>query len=229
MKGVFITGTDTGCGKTRVSCALLAAAREAGIAAVGMKPVATGAEHVDGRLVNEDVAALTVASGVTAPAELINPYLFEPPCSPHLAAAAAGVRIEPGPIAAACAALGQRAEFVVVEGVGGWRVPLGPHLELADLAVQLRLPVLLVVGVRLGCINHALLSAQAIAASGVTLAGWIANRLEGDLFDAAGVFETLEAAIPAPRLATLEWNGGLPAAVAAGLCERLPEGGPFPE
>jgi len=174
----FIAGTDTEIGKTFTACALLHAARARGFSAIGMKPVAAGTE-ADGS--NEDVEQLRAASSpaisLALPREAVNPYLFQAPIAPHIAAAEEGMEVDFGHINAAYRNLAARAEVVVVEGVGGFRVPLGPALDSADLAVELGLPVILVVGMKLGCINHALLTAQAIRASGCTLAGWVANRV----------------------------------------------------
>lgn len=201
---IFVTGTDTGCGKTYVTAALLRHLAARGTRALGMKPIASGAERSGGELVNEDVSTLVAASNVTVPARLVNPYLFEPPASPHLAAAASGARVDLEVIRAAYASCRAAAEVVVVEGVGGWQVPLAENLDLANLVRALGLPVLLVVGVRLGCINHALLTSAAIAAAGVVCHGWVANVLEPGLYDRQGVIETMARRIPAPLLATIE-------------------------
>jgi dethiobiotin synthetase len=203
MAGLFITGTDTGVGKTLVTTALLHAFASLGVRAVGMKPVAAGAEQVDGVWVNEDVALIRAASGVDAPAELINPYLFRDPIAPHIAAERKGVAIDIPRIAAACDALASLAEVVVVEGVGGFRVPLSPTTDTADLASRLGLPIILVVGMRLGCINHALLTAEAIAARGLVLAGWVANQREPGMAAYDENLASLATRLPAPLLAEL--------------------------
>lgn len=215
---VFITGTDTECGKTYLSTRLLRALAAGGDRVAGMKPVAAGAERVDGRWQNEDAEALFAASTVTLARELHNPYLFEPPCSPHIAAAESGLTIDPAVIAAAYAELAAAADVVVVEGAGGWRVPLGPDLDIAGLARHLGLAVILVVGVRLGCINHALLSAESILGSGLELAGWVANELDEPLYARDAVLATLDRQMPAPCLARLPWRGGADAAALATLC-----------
>ena len=202
---LFVTGTDTGCGKTRISCALLRALALDGASAAGMKPVATGAVYVDGRLVNDDVEALSAASSIALPAHDMNPYVFAPPCSPHIAAKAARTQIDLDRIVGAYAACRDRADVVVVEGVGGWRVSLGDDLWLEDLVRALDLPVLLVVGVKLGCINHALLTAQAIKQTQRRLIGWVANVLEPSLFAIEEVIATLTAHIPAPPFAVIDW------------------------
>ena len=201
--GFFITGTDTSVGKTLFSAALLLALGDLGLRAVGMKPVAAGAELKDGVWVNEDVAMLAAASGLAVPAELANPYLFREAIAPHLAADHKGVHIEIPRIAAAFDELADLAEFVVVEGVGGFRVPLGPDRDTADLAVRLGLPLILVVGMRLGCLNHALLTSEAIAARGLELAGWVANRIDPDMASYDENLDALRARLPAPMLAEL--------------------------
>jgi dethiobiotin synthetase len=202
-RGLFITGTDTGVGKTFFSVALLHALASLGVQAVGMKPVAAGAELKDGVWGNEDVAMLTAASAVKAAPELINPYLFREALAPHLAADHKGVAIEIPRIAAALEALAGLADLVVVEGVGGFRVPLGRGRDTADLAVRLDLPLILVVGMRLGCLNHALLTAEAIAARGLKLAGWVANRIDPDMAAYHENLATLTKLLDAPLLAEL--------------------------
>ena len=215
----FITGTDTGVGKTHATATLLHALRAAGLAAVGMKPIASGSEWRDGEWHNDDVDQLRAASSVDVPMAQTCPFLMRTPCSPHLAAAAEGLRITREPIRDAFAALRERADAVVVEGVGGFRVPLdtGPHgWDTADLAVMLDVPVVLVVGIRLGGLNHALLSAEAISARGLRLAGWIANRVDPDMLLADENIATLRAALPVPCLGELPWRTA-PADAAAQL------------
>ena len=179
--GFFVTGTDTGVGKTRVSCALLHALAARGLRAVGMKPIAAGAESIGGRLVNEDVAALTSVATVRAPDHLVNPYCLQEAIAPHIAAEREGVAIELGRIESAYLELAGLAQYVVVEGAGGFLVPLGRAFDTADLASALRLPVLIVVGMRLGCLNHALLTAAAVRAAGLAIAGWVANHIDADM------------------------------------------------
>lgn len=171
--GVFVTGTDTGVGKTFVAAALLRSLCGAGRRAVGMKPVAAGIES--GSEVNADVAALAQAGNVDAPLADRNPHAFAAPIAPHLAARAQGATIDIGVIESAYRRLAAVADVVVVEGAGGVLVPLDERRDMLDIASALGLPVLLVVGMRLGCVNHALLSAWAIRARGLTLAGWVAN------------------------------------------------------
>ncbi len=202
-KGFFVTGTDTGVGKTFFSAALLHALAGLGVRAVAMKPVAAGAELKDGVWVNEDVDILTRAAPVRAPAEMVNPYLFREPIAPHLAADHKGVTIEIPRIAAALDELAGLSDLVVVEGVGGFRVPLGPVRDTADLAVRLGLPLILVVGMRLGCLNHALLTAEAIAARGLRLAAWVANPIDPAMAAYDENLAALRARLPAPLLAEL--------------------------
>lgn len=219
-RGWFVTGTDTGIGKTRASCALLHALRARHARCVGMKPVAAGAEA--GRQ-NDDVLALRAAGNVRVPAELDNPVLLADPVSPHIAAARAGRPIEIAAIVQAYRELAARADAVVVEGAGGFCVPLSEQHTGADLARALGLPVILVVGLRLGCLNHALLTRDAIAARGLHLAGWIANRIDPAMPEQEANVEYLRAALAAPLLADWPWQ---PAADPRSLPMRLPADGP---
>lgn len=219
---VFVTGTDTGCGKTRVSCALLEAMSRAGISAGGMKPVATGATRINGLLLHDDVKALVAASNVAIPRRYVNPYLYTPACSPDIAAREAKMPVDLAVIAEAFRSCQSRADAVVVEGVGGWCVPLGESIWIEDLARQLQLPVLLVVGVRLGCINHAVLTARAIIESGLPLLGWVANVIDPHIYQLGAVINTISRHLDAPRLATLDWApAATPAALAPGLAPCL--------
>ena len=177
MKGLFVTGTDTGVGKTRVAVALIHALRARGLRVAAMKPVSAGS--APGEL-NEDVTALLQAANVDADVSDVNPYAFAEPIAPHIAAQQAGVRIELEVIAAAYSRLAAAADVVVVEGAGGWRVPLNERDDMADLAQRLGLPVVLVVGLRLGCLNHALLTAESIAQRQLPWAGWVANHDRSD-------------------------------------------------
>jgi dethiobiotin synthetase len=196
----FVTGTDTGVGKTLMSCALLRAFAAQGKKVLGMKPVAAGCEEVNGVLVCDDVEQLIAASNVVASREQVNPYAFLPPVAPHIAAAQAGIEINVERIAAACAYLRTLADMVVVEGVGGFRVPLNDREDSSDLAQRLGLPVIMVVGMRLGCINHALLTAQAIEATGLKLAGWIANGIDPAMAMFNDNVRALEERLAAPLL-----------------------------
>ena len=199
----FITGTDTEVGKTFVTSALLLLLKGRGIKAVGMKPIAAGTNE-KGR--NEDVEALIAASGVEAPRELVNPYLFHPAIAPHIAASEEGRTIDIDRILDSFDTLRGLADAVLVEGVGGFCVPLGPHSDTADLAEQLGLPIILVVGMRLGCINHALLTQQAIAARGLKLAGWIANRIDPAMSRFDENLAALQTRINAPLLGIIPAN-----------------------
>lgn len=203
MRGYFITGTDTGIGKTRVTSGLLKAFARMGRKTVGMKPVASGAGETPEGLRNEDALALQAAASEERPYGLVNPYCFAPPVAPHLAALEAGVEIELETIRAAYTQLCKGADTVLVEGVGGWQVPLSPALELPDLARELGLPVILVVGMRLGCLNHALLTARALNADGLTLAGWVANGIDPAFERPEANVASLEAELHAPLLARL--------------------------
>lgn len=196
----FVTGTDTEVGKTFATCALLTAFRARGFGALGMKPVAAGVD-ADGR--NEDVVRLQAASSSSAPVDLVNPYRFAPAIAPHVAARDAGVQIEFERIRQALVELRKLADIVLVEGVGGFRVPLDNRLDTADLAVALGLPVILVVGLRLGCINHALLAGEAIATRGLNLAGWIANSIDPSMLRPEASVDALRARISAPLLGIL--------------------------
>jgi len=199
--GFFVTGTDTSVGKTLIACALLHAFVAGGYRAVGMKPVAAGAEPgIDGPAY-ADVEQLISAGNVVAPRDLINPYRFELPIAPHVAAAQEGVTIDLARIESAFHRLVERADVVVVEGVGGFRVPLGPVTDTAQLASLLGLPVVLVVGLRLGCLNHALLTVDSILARGLVLAGWVANQVDPQMMAVDANVAALEARLPAPLLA----------------------------
>ncbi len=219
MSAYFITGTDTGVGKTRVSCALLHALRQAGHPrVVGMMPVAAGCDWVEerpghGEWLNEDVVALRAASSLQVPTSFVNPYALPDAVSPHIAAQRAGEVIELNHIEASFHALRQHADAVVVEGAGGFMVPLheGPLGESswttsADLAQRLALPVILVVGLRLGCLNHALLTQEAILRRGLKFAGWVANVIDPDMPEQGANLATLRARLMAPMLAHWGWD-----------------------
>ena len=219
--GVFITGTDTGVGKTLVSATLLAALNAAGCNAVGMKPVASGCSETADGLRNDDAERLIAHSAGSLDYRLVNPYALATPIAPHLAAADAGTQIRLDPIVAGFAALSTNADCVVVEGVGGWAVPLSPTLMQADLVRALQLPVVLVVGLRLGCINHALLSARAIQNDGCTLIGWIGNGIDPAMARLDDNIATLRARLPAPLLGVLPASAPEPRALAAYLREAV--------
>ena len=195
----FVTGTDTEIGKTLVSAAILHSLVKAGVRACGMKPIAAGAEMRDGELHNDDADMLRAAGNVTLAQNITTPYMFREPAAPHIAAELEGVAIDLVPIIAAYAEMSAAADAVVVEGVGGFRVPLNELVDTADLAAQLKLPVILVVGMRLGCISHALITAEAIAARGLVIAGWVANEVAPMPFIDENI-EALTLRIPAPFL-----------------------------
>ena len=204
--GFFVTGTDTGVGKTLICCALLHGFAASGKSVIGMKPVAAGAVRIARGLINADVALLRAASNVDAPLALVNPYCFEPPIAPHLAAEQAGAAIELATIVSAYRQLAAVADIVIVEGVGGFCVPLNRSEDSADLAQRLGLPVILVVGLRLGCLNHALLTAHSIRAQGLTLAGWIANRVDRAMAAAERNVAALAERLAAPLLGVIEFT-----------------------
>jgi dethiobiotin synthetase len=211
VPGVFVTGTDTGAGKTFVACALLHALARHGVRAVGMKPVAAGGLVVESGNHNDDALALNRASAVESPMELVNPYCLADPIAPHIAARDAGVTIDPAHIGDRYRQLSRGADLVVVEGAGGLLVPLGPGLVYADLAQALGLPTLLVVGMRLGCINHALLTAEAMMHRGLRFAGWVANRIDPAMLRWEDNLEALRERLPGPFLGTVPFAADDPA------------------
>jgi dethiobiotin synthetase len=196
-RGLFVTGTDTGVGKTRVAVALIQALRAQGLRVAAMKPVSAG--NAPGEL-NEDVVALLQAANVDADVCDVNPYAFAEPIAPHIAAQQAGVRIELAVIAEAYSRLAAVADVVVVEGAGGWRVPLNERDDMADLAQRLGLPVVLVVGLRLGCLNHALLTAESIASRHVPWVGWVGNHIDSSMAQQEANLEALRERLPGPCL-----------------------------
>jgi len=198
---LFITGTDTGVGKTLVSVSLVKALVKHGLRVSVMKPIASGSEHTPAGLRNADALALAEASNVTVPYATTNPYCFEPAISPHIAAEEAKIDVDVGLIKSQFEALAGGADFVVVEGAGGWYAPISRTQWMADLPKALGIPTLLVVGVRLGCLNHALLSKQAIEAAGVEWAGWVANAIDPTLERAAENLSSLERMLGSEPLA----------------------------
>ncbi len=199
--GFFIAGTDTGVGKTRAAVATVRALVRQGLKVAVMKPVAAGAAATAAGLRNEDALALIAAANVPAEYALVNPYCLRAPISPHLAAAEERAAIEIAPLAQAFGALARRADCVVVEGAGGWLAPIGAQETMADIARALGLPVVLVVGLRLGCLNHAQLTARAIEAGALRLGGWIANHLDPAFERLAENVATLERLLGRPPLA----------------------------
>ena len=206
MIGCFVTGTDTGVGKTLVSAGLLHALAVHHRRVVGMKPVAAGVVPWGDDWASEDAIALRAASTLAVPPALDNPVLLPDPLSPHIAAARAGVQIDIAAIVRSYQALAAQADAVVVEGAGGFHVPLNDTQTGADLAQALALPVVLVVGVRLGCLNHALLTAEAIRARGLALAGWVANRIDPEMDAVDGNIAYLRARLGAPLLADVPYQ-----------------------
>jgi dethiobiotin synthetase len=203
MSTFFVAGTDTGVGKTHATCALLHALRARGLNACGMKPVASGCVETREGLRNDDALALQAASSAPMPYEWINPVALREPLSPHLAAAHEGVEIRLAPLHEAFVRLRDMHDAVMVEGVGGWLVPLSRGLLASDIARQWQLPVILVVGMRLGCLSHALLSARAIATDGCRLVGWIGNRIDPAMDAVEENLATLRQLLPAPCLGVL--------------------------
>jgi len=212
-QGYFVTGTDTGVGKTLIACALLRAFARTGKSVVGMKPVAAGREG--GRWA--DVEALAHASTVSARAQIVNPYALEPAIAPHIAAELAGLEIGVEPIAHAYEELSRLADVVVVEGVGGLLVPLNAAQTGADLAMRLGLPMVLVVGMRLGCLNHALLTRRQLEASGLRCAGWVANCIFPDMPHLDGNIRALEQRLDCPLLGVVPFLREPTPAGVAGL------------
>ena len=221
LRGCFVTGTDTEVGKTRISAALLHWLAQAGWRSAGFKPVAAGTSLIDGHWVNEDVRALRDASALALSDAEVGPFQFETACAPHIAAARQGQSIDRAEILRAAHALATRADVLVVEGVGGFCVPLGPDWDSADLACDLKLPVVMVVGLRLGCINHALLTAEAVRGRGLCLAGWVGNSVSPAMPWVEENVATLRQRLQqqgAPCLGIVPWlTEPSPAAVAAHL------------
>lgn len=219
-KSFFIAGTDTGVGKTAVSCALLLAAANNGHTTLGLKPVASGCEATAQGLRNQDALLLQSCSKIRLDYEHINPYAFAAPIAPHVAAAQAGITIDLQ-LLQQCfyRAQEQQPDLLLVEGAGGWRTPLSASHSLADLAHRLRLPVILVVGMRLGCINHALLTAEAIIADGLPLAGWIANHCTPHMQQAEESLLYLQQKLPAPCLARIPYAADAPVQQLARYCD----------
>ncbi|WP_299806047.1 dethiobiotin synthase [uncultured Shewanella sp.] len=209
----FVTGTDTDCGKTLISSALLTAAKGE---TLGFKPIASGCEQTDNGLRNSDALTLMAASSIKLPYDDINPFAFEPAIAPHLAAADKGIKLDPKRIEA----LLKMSEFVgadfcLIEGAGGWRLPLGEGHFLSEVVQSMQLPVILVVGMKLGCLNHALLTAEAIKADGLNIVGWVANQVEPEMDYLEQNIETLKALLPAPCLGYVPYLAEAKAETAA--------------
>ncbi|MDP2228341.1 MAG: dethiobiotin synthase [Moraxellaceae bacterium] len=222
-KAFFIAGTDTSVGKTHVSCVLLAAAKARGLRTLAIKPVAAGCEETPEGWRNEDALALQAAMTLPLRYSEINPVALPLPLSPHLAAAAAGRRLSITQLAGFCrGTLMQRADFALVEGAGGWRTPVSERELLSALPRELGLPVVLVVGMRLGCLNHAILTAEAILKDGLRLAGWVANVIDPEMAALDDNIATLERLLPAPCLGRLPWAPDTVPSEQAGLLDIAP-------
>lgn len=206
-KGIFITGTDTGVGKTWFTVALMEALKAQGHRVVGMKPIASGATLVEGQLINEDAQLIMEHSSVPVSYGLINPVVFEPPVAPHIAAQQKKQLISLDHIIDSYNQLSSSADLVVVEGVGGWRVPISNDAYLVDIVRSLNLPVIMVVGIRLGCINHAILTAESIRADGINLCGWASSQLEKEV-SSLEIIETLTERLACPHIANLPYLEG---------------------
>jgi dethiobiotin synthetase len=213
--GYFVTGTDTGVGKTLVAAALCHAFANAGRKVAGMKPIASGCMAAPGGLRNGDALALMAAMNVRAAYAEVNPYAFEPAVAPHIAAADCGVAIEYAVLDRAFERLRLQSEIMIVEGAGGWLTPLDAGGSFADLALRWRLDVILVVGLRLGCLNHALLTAESVERRGLRLAGWVGNRIEADFGRAEQNLATLRERLTAPCLGVIPYIAGTATAAAA--------------
>jgi dethiobiotin synthetase len=221
-RGIFITGTDTGVGKTVVACALVRALRAQGARVAVMKPVASGAVRTSAGLRNADAMALIQAAGMAADYPDVNPYCFEPAISPHIAAKEARIEVDTGVIRRKFDALAAESDWVVVEGAGGWLAPISEHQTMADLAWALSVPAVMVVGLKLGCLNHAQLTRLAIEAKGVSLAGWIASEVDPAMMRTAANLAALERLLGERPLAVLPHLGDAQAAIAlTELAERL--------
>lgn len=213
--GLFVTGTDTGVGKTLVASTLVHLFAQQGLRSAGMKPVASGAIWEEGRWTNEDVLALTAAANVEVPLALVNPYLLKRATAPHIAAAEENITIDLSRLADCYQQITTLCDTVIVEGAGGFIIPFDDHHNSDDLVSKLNLPVILVVGIRLGCINHALLTQHAIQSRGLKLAGWVANDIDPNESCADGMVETLQKRLQAPLLGRLPWKPGMTVEQAA--------------
>ena len=204
-RGIFVTGTDTGVGKTLIACALVRALREEGAQVAVMKPVASGAFQTPDGLRNADALALMDAAGMKSSARYdeVNPYCFEPAISPHIAAREAGITVDTSMIKQQYDKLAADADWVVVEGAGGWYAPINEHQTMADIAWALNVPALMVVGVKLGCLNHAQLTRLGVESHGVPLAGWVVSGIDRHMTRVEANLETLERLLGEPPLAVV--------------------------
>ncbi|VAW92554.1 Dethiobiotin synthetase [hydrothermal vent metagenome] len=226
MAGIFVTGTDTDVGKTHIALGLMAALQQRGLCVAAMKPVSAGCElggsEGERGLRNDDALQLSAQSSISIPYQTLNPYAFEPAIAPHIAAQAVGVSMQLDVLRRACTEIESQADVVMVEGAGGWLVPVNARQTLADLAVALGFPVVLVVGVRLGCLNHALLSAECIRARGLTLAGWVANEISTQAVYVEENIAALSQRLQAPLLGRVPFDGQADAARTAASLDVTP-------
>ncbi len=206
MKGIFITGTDTDVGKTTIALGLIAALRDKGLSVGVMKPVSAGCELTSDGLRNEDAVLLMQQASTDIPYDIVNPYAFEPAVAPHIAAAEAGIEIDIEVIRECYLKIAEKVDAVVVEGAGGWLVPVNEKETMEDVVKALSLDVITIVGIRLGCLNHALLTSQSIEASGLKHHGWIANHLSTNVERVKENINTLRARIPAPCCGEVRFN-----------------------
>jgi dethiobiotin synthetase len=204
----FITGTDTNIGKTHVAKLLLEIAQARGMSTLGLKPISAGCTERDSELVNQDAWELLERSSIQPSYAEVNPIALREAMAPHIAAEHEARIIDAQELAAHCRQMSNQAEFTVIEGAGGWQVPINSTETMADLAISIGCPVVLVVGMRLGCINHAMLTAEAIQNTGLRLAGWVANLIDVDMAVQSENIVALEQRLHAPRIATLPWGGG---------------------
>jgi len=217
-EGYFITGTDTECGKTEITLGLMQKLQSTGYSVLGMKPVASGAVPTADGLRNEDARRILRQASIPLQYELVNPFAFEPPIAPHVAAEQAGMDIRFGRILESLRELSNQADLVVVEGVGGWRVPLGNDGAVSDLAQAMNMPVVLVVGMKLGCINHALLTAESILSGGFNMTGWVANVVQPEMLEQEANIATLKREIAAPCLGVVPY---MPQITVQAVADRL--------
>lgn len=213
-KGFFVTGTDTAVGKTVATTALVRGLVAQGLRVAVMKPVASGSERTQAGLRNDDALTLMAASNVQAPYDRVNPYCFEPAISPHIAAGDTQVAIDLARIRRDFDALRDGADYILVEGAGGWLAPIGPRMSIRDLALALQLPVIVVVGLRLGCINHALLTKLAVESHGARFAGWVANTIDPTMARREENLETLAALLGEPPVTVIPYLGSDSATLA---------------
>ncbi len=217
-RALFVTGTDTGVGKTLIAAALLRGLRERGERVAGMKPVASGCRETPDGIVNDDALALIAEASEPAPYRIVNPYAFVPAIAPHVAAVEAGTRIDLRELERAYRILAGLADVVVIEGAGGWLTPLDERHALADFVKKVKADVILVVGLRLGCLNHALLTAQAVERAGLKLAAWVANGIDPLFERASDNIRALQERLKSPLLGVVPHN---PASKAAAAAEYL--------